>query len=285
MTDEQREDRRAGRWITLAFGASTLGALGFAVVYAWGGQTQLEGIALALAFAGLSVGLRIWARHLVQVGGYVEEHHGFASPPQQQDALTEQFASVARPRRRGLVGMLGLAVAAIGVAALFPLRSLLQPQGSTPHQELSRTPWRAGGLRLVDPEGRPVRPEQVTSETIVIVYPEGHIGKGDAPAFLVRLEAERFTERPPGGDVSGVVAYSLLCTHAGCPIGLYEEGTGQLLCPCHQSVFDLLAAARPISGPAGRSLPGLPIEVDAEGYLVATGDFTAPPGPGFWSLP
>ncbi len=80
-----------------------------------------------------------------------------------------------------------------------------------------------------------------------------------------------------------MVAYSLLCTHAGCPVALYEQGTGRMLCPCHQSAFDLLAGAEPIAGPAGRPLPGLPIAVDTDGYLVARGDFTAPPGPGFWS--
>jgi ubiquinol-cytochrome c reductase iron-sulfur subunit len=115
------------------------------------------------------------------------------------------------------------------------------------------------------------------------VFPEGHVRAGDVPAFAVRLDPARFAVAPPGGHVDGLVAYSLLCTHAGCPVALYEQGAGRVLCPCHQSAFDLLTAARPIAGPAARRLPGLPLMVDGAGYLRATGDFTAPPGPGYWS--
>ncbi len=85
-----------------------------------------------------------------------------------------------------------------------------------------------------------------------------------------------------GWVVDGIVAYSKLCTHVGCPVGLYQAQEALLLCPCHQSTFDVLAGAEPIFGPAARPLPQLPLAVDDEGYLVATGDFEAPVGPGFW---
>ncbi|MFD0822184.1 ubiquinol-cytochrome c reductase iron-sulfur subunit, partial [Micromonospora zhanjiangensis] len=125
----------------------------------------------------------------------------------------------------------------------------------------------------------------VPAGAIVGVFPEGDVTAADAPAFAVRLDPAELTVPPPGGQVDGVVVYSLLCTHAGCPVRLYLKGTGRLLCPCHQSNFDLLAAARPVAGPAARPLPGLPIRLDPAGHLVAAGDFTAPPGPGFWSYP
>jgi ubiquinol-cytochrome c reductase iron-sulfur subunit len=287
MSDQHRRHiRRAERATAAAFAISGLGAVGFAVVYALGGQTQWEGTTLGLAFAGLAAGLGLWARRLLPAGGHVEKHPGFASPDLASDALADRLTELERPWRRAvLVRLLGLAAGTVGLALLFPLRSLLAPGTSRPTRALRHTPWRSGGLRLVTPEGRPVRADEVTPDVVLTIYPEGHVGAGDAPAFLVRLDPSRFSVRPPAGSVAGVVAYSLLCTHAGCPVGVYEQGTGRMFCPCHQSVFDLLAGARPIAGPAGRPLPGLPITVDGDGYLRATGDFTAAPGAGFWSRP
>ncbi len=287
MTEQRnRTVRRAERRIAISFGVSALGAIGFAVVYALGGQTQLEGVALAVAFGGLTVGFATWGAHLAPAGGRVEEHHGFGSDRHGREKLADEVSPPPGYRRRSLLGLLAVALGSIGAAALFPLRSLLQPRGGDPVRELRTTPWSAGGLLLVDGDGKPVRAEDVTPDTILTVHPEGHPEAGDAPAFVVRLVPERFTAPPPGGQVDGgVVAYSLLCTHAGCPVGLLEQGTGHLLCPCHQSVFDLLDGARPVQGPAGRPLPGLPIYVDDTGHLRAAGDFTAPPGPGFWSRP
>jgi ubiquinol-cytochrome c reductase iron-sulfur subunit len=282
MSDQgQRRVRRAEWAIAAAFAVSALGAVGFAVVYSLGGQTQLEGATLGLAFAGIAAGLGLWAKRLLPTGGHVEEHGGFASPELATDALTDRLTGVARPWRRAiLVRLLGLAAGTVGLALLFPLRSLVAPRLRGPVHTLGHTPWRAGGLRLVTPEGRPVRPDEVTADSVLTVYPEGHVGAGDAPAFVVRLDPSRFSSRPPARGVAGVIAYSLLCTHAGCVVGLYEQGTARMLCPCHQSAF---AGAKPIAGPAGRPRPGLPITVDGEGYLRATGDFTAPPGPGYWS--
>ena len=82
--------------------------------------------------------------------------------------------------------------------------------------------------------------------------------------------------------VENIVAYSKICTHAGCPVGLYQAELGLLLCPCHQSTFDVLEWARPVFGPAARSLPQLPLALDDDGYIIATGDFSGPVGPGFW---
>jgi ubiquinol-cytochrome c reductase iron-sulfur subunit len=284
MSDWHRRRIRRAEWAAAsAFAVSALGAVGFALVYALGGQAQLEGATLGLAFAGLAAGMGIWARRLLPGGGHVEEHEGFASPELAGEALADRVTELGRPWRRAiLVRLLGLAAGTVGLALLFPLRSLVAPRLRGPVHLLGHTPWRTGGLRLVTPDGRPVRPDEVTADSVLTVYPEGHVGAGDAPAFLVRLDPSRFSSRPPAGGVAGIVAYSLLCTHTGCAVGLYERGTARMLCPCHQSVFDLLAGARPIAGPAGRPLPGLPITVDGDGFLRATGDFTGPPGPGYW---
>ncbi|UWZ58657.1 Rieske (2Fe-2S) protein [Dactylosporangium aurantiacum] len=261
--------------------------MGFATSYVMGGNTQWLGVSLAAALAGLAYGFAVWGRKLLTKGGYVEPRPALAASQEEEALLADAAGGPQSPvRRRGLVGLLLTATASLGIAALFPLRSLLAFRLPDPVTQLRRTVWRQGGLRLVTPEGQPVRAEDVTEDSIRIVVPEGHRRDGDAPAFVVRLDPARLRRPPSGGSVDGgVVAYSLLCTHAGCPVALYEEGTGRMLCPCHQSAFDLRDGARPIAGPAARPLPGLPLEVDDEGYLRARGDFTAPPGAGFWSLP
>lgn len=278
-------ERTASRGIVAAFLVSAAGAVGFAVTYGLGGNTPWEGVCLAVAFAGLAVGLAVWGRRLVPVGGYVEEHEGFAPPPTEQALTAAVLTAPDSPvRRRGLLAALGLALTAIGVAALFPLRSLLPFDRTRPARARRDTPW-GPGVRLVDAGGRPLRPQDVPAETMVGVFPEGNVDVGDAPAFAVRLDPGRFSRPPAGGQLDGLAVWSLLCTHAGCPVRLYLKGTGRVLCPCHQSSFDLLAGARPIAGPAARPLPGLPVEVGPDGFLRATGDFTAPPGAGFWSRP
>jgi len=281
--ETRRRERAAARRVAGAFGISALGAAGFATVYATGGQTQLEGISLAVAFAGLAFGLGTWARRLLPTGGYVEEHEPFDSPNAERRLAAVALSGPESPvRRRGLLASLMLALVTLGGALLFPLRSLLPFDRARPAHALRTTPW-AAGVRLVREDNSPVRPADVPADTVLGVFPEGHVETGDAPAFAVRLDPARFTTPPPGGDVGGIVVYSLLCTHTGCPVRIYLRGTARMLCPCHQSNFDLLAAARPVAGPAARALPGLPIAVDGDGFLAATGDFTSPPGPGFWS--
>ncbi|WP_406045642.1 Rieske (2Fe-2S) protein [Micromonospora sp. NBC_00898] len=278
-------ERAASRRIVAAFGVSAAGAVGFAVAYVLGGNTRWEGVCLAVAFAGLAVGLAVWGRRFVPVGGYVEEHEGFPPTPREQAMTAAVLTAPDSPvRRRGLLAALGLALTALGAAALFPLRSLLPSGRANPVRARKDTPW-GPGVRLVDDGGRPVRPADVPANTALAVFPEGHVDAGDGPAFAVRLEPERFSRPPAGGHLDGLVVWSLLCTHAGCPVRLYLKGTGRVLCPCHQSSFDLLAGARPVAGPAARALPGLPIEVGPDGFLHATGDFTAPPGAGFWGSP
>ncbi|MFC0531707.1 QcrA and Rieske domain-containing protein [Phytohabitans kaempferiae] len=284
MSDDPRE--RHQRLVTggarIAFATSALAAVGFAVAYVLDWGTQAFGAFLAVAFGGLACGLSLWGRGLMPAGGYVEDRPPLGDP-RERELLAE---TVAEPPagRRGLLGLAGLAVAAIGAALLFPLRSLYPQGGPDPATALSHTPWRSG-VRLMTRDGRPVRLAEVSPDTILIVVPEGHPDEGDAPAFVVRLDPGRFRRPPPAGHVGGVVAYSLLCTHAGCPVSLYEQTSGRMMCPCHQSVFDLQDAAEPVSGPAARPLPGLPITADPDGFLRATGGLTGPPGAGFWSRP
>jgi ubiquinol-cytochrome c reductase iron-sulfur subunit len=272
---------RPERRIAAAFGLTAGAAVGFAVVYSLGGQVQLEGVLLALAFAGLAYGLALWARDLMPNGPFVEEHEPFASTPGERAAFAAEFEQDVRAisRRRLLGRALTLAVGALGTALLFPIRSL----GPRPGQALYHTPWQAGA-QAVTADGQAVRAADLATGSVLTVFPQGYTEAGDAAALLIRVDPGALHPPPErvGWSPDGLVAHSKLCTHAGCPVGLYEQGSSLLFCPCHQSVFDLLDGARPISGPAARPLPQLPIEITPDGYVRARADFDGPVGPGFW---
>jgi ubiquinol-cytochrome c reductase iron-sulfur subunit len=155
----------------------------------------------------------------------------------------------------------------------------------SPDKSLYSRIWK-GGQRLVTSDGTPLSLESLVPGSMATVFPEDQIGDERAQTVLIRvkesllqLPEDRATWAP-----SGYVAYSRVCTHAGCPVGEYEAEQSVLLCPCHQSTFDVLRAAAPTGGPAARPLPQLPLYADADGTLRAGGGFTAPPGPGFWGI-
>lgn len=174
------------------------------------------------------------------------------------------------------------------------LRDLwVTPPGQNPVEELSRTAW-TSGLRIVtDGNYQPIRPEDIPVGGLVSALPinimeiqkEEHNlnARGKAAIILVRMDPEQIrSQQGDGWDYQGILAYSKICTHVGCPIALYEQRTHHLLCPCHQSTFDLADSGDVIFGPAARRMPQLPIGVDEEGFLVAQSDFTEPVGPSFW---
>jgi ubiquinol-cytochrome c reductase iron-sulfur subunit len=262
------------------FGGSVVAAIALAVVYLRGGQPQLEGLFLALALGGLAFGFVWWADRLLPPGPDVQDRCTHESTEAEREAFEHDLerGDVVTSRRL-LLGALGAAVGALGVAALFPIRSL----GPRPGSSLSRTAWRPGS-RLVNEDGSPVKFSEVAVDTLATVFPEGHAGSADSQTVLVRVSEDLIDPRPGREDwaPSGLLAYSKVCTHAGCPVGLYEQDTHQLLCPCHQSAFDVLDGARPVFGPATRSLPQLPLRIDADGYVRAVSDYQEPIGPAYW---
>ena len=137
------------------------------------------------------------------------------------------------------------------------------------------TGW-ADGVRGVDADGRPVRASDLPPGGVVTVWPEGVPRNELAATVVLRLALPAADDTEPPG---AVLAYSRVCTHAGCPVALFRADEGVLYCPCHQATFDATRDAVPVSGPAPTPLPRLPVAVDAEGFLVARGDFDAPPGP------
>jgi ubiquinol-cytochrome c reductase iron-sulfur subunit len=271
----------ATRAVAACFVATVVASIALMGVYILGGQPQVEGILLAIALGGLGAGIVVWAIRLLDAEVEVEERHPLASSAEVR-AAAGTAADVERITRRTLlVRLLVGAGAALAAALAIPVLSLGPQQGHS----LFQTAWRAG-TRLVGEDGDPIRPEDVGMQSVRTVFPEGAVGSADAATLLVRvsrsdlqLDGERLAWAP-----EGCIGYSKICTHAGCPVGLYRAEDNALLCPCHQSTFDVLRGAVPTFGPAARPLPQLPIGVDDDGYLVALGDFPEPVGPSFWNL-
>jgi ubiquinol-cytochrome c reductase iron-sulfur subunit len=285
-------DPRA-EWVVLALllGAAAA-AIGFIVVYSFNHlahQTQYLGLALGLAFALIAAALVVVGKRLI-VTEEVEEDYQLPGHPEAQEDL-EQLVEESGDRftRKRLLLAGGTAAAgALGAALVVPALSLgpLLDSGG-----LYDTPWRRG-VRLVDEHGKPLLLAEIERETFYTAYPQGAdkelLG---SPVVVVRfapsqlhLPAER-RDWAPGG----VVAYSKICTHAGCAIALFRKPTfpvveprPALICPCHYSTFDPTRAAKVIFGPAGRPLPQLPLAADSNGALIAAGNFSGAIGPA-WS--
>jgi ubiquinol-cytochrome c reductase iron-sulfur subunit len=238
-----------------------------------------------LTFMG--VGLIAWGKYLMPRGPFVEERHTLANSPAERDAfaaaIVERGGGVIK-RRKFLGGLLGAGMGIFGVVAAFPLvRSL----GPLPKGTLFHTDW-TKGTYLVDITGRRVHQSDLAIGSIVTVFPEGlqdtDNGQAVDQTVLIRISNQDFVTqkgRETWGP-QGYVAYSKLCTHLGCPVGLYEQELQLLVCPCHQSMFDVTNGCIPNFGPAPRPLPQLPLQFDSSGYLQSQSDFNQPVGPGFW---
>ena len=284
---------RAELVVVALLALAALSAVGFVVVYAVDRiphQTQYLGLALGGAFAFLAAALIVSAHHLV-VTEELEDEYG--APEREEAARVAQVVSESGSRlrrRRLLAAAAGVATAAIGLAALVPAASL------GPIYDLARftrTPWRRG-RRLVDQHGRPIPAAAIHPSELFTAYPE-HADAEEigSPVVLVRLEPDQLHLPPErtGWAAEGIVAYSKICTHAGCAVALYrtplfppvDEPPG-LVCPCHYSTFDPETGGTVVYGPAGRPLPQLPLMIDRRGHLRAAGNFSGPVGPSWWGV-
>jgi ubiquinol-cytochrome c reductase iron-sulfur subunit len=246
------------------------------------------GTALSLAFLFLAFGATIWVRSLMPDVEITEARKPLASAPEDRAAFAETFEEgadasqfVKRPllRRTLIAATLPIAVAPV---------VLLRDMGPLPGTSLRHTVWRKG-LRLIeDVTNTPIRPADFSSPGgMITVIPEGYQDDDDAlakAATIIIKFGPGELQHPTvlNWTVDGIVAYSKICTHVGCPASLYEQTTHHILCPCHQSTFDAPRGAQVIFGPAARPLPQLPITTNAQGYLVAQSDFHEPVGPSFW---
>lgn len=275
----------AEKVVAISFIVSVAGTIGLGVIYWLGGQAQWEGAFLFAALAGIGVGIVTWGKYLVPQGPYVQERHELKSEPTDVEAM---HASLSRglgqlERRKFLLRLLGGAVGVFGIINLFPfLRSL----GPLPGKSLFVTNWKKGSA-LVTADGRMVTASDLEVGGVLTVFPEGWENTPEnAIDQVILVRAANFDlVTKPGRETwgpQGYLAFSKVCTHAGCPVGLYQELTQQLLCPCHQSLFDVLTGATNVFGPAPRPLPQLPLYIDASGVLRSQSGFDEPVGPGFW---
>ena len=259
----------------------------------WSNLTIGLGLAIAVFFIGAAA--VHWAKTLMPDEEMVEERHDIRSTDETREVaagiITEGLEESGIARRPVIVTAMVAALAALPIAVLAPLSTL----GPLPGNKLHHTFWGHNpGQRLArDHDGTPIKLSDVAMNSIFHVMPEGltretehHIEeRAKAAAVIVRFDPKLGkNEESMAMGVEGVLAFSKICTHVGCPVALYEQQTHHMLCPCHQSTFDVTDGAKVIFGPAHRPLPQLPIEVDAEGYLVAPGDFIEPVGPSFWNI-
>jgi ubiquinol-cytochrome c reductase iron-sulfur subunit len=277
-----RHPERAERAIAVSFVIATVGGLALAVTYWLGGQTQTEGALLFVCLGALGFGITLWGKDLMAQGPFVQDRENLIGTEEDKRAFKEAFVrgEESFDRRRFLLRLLLGGVGALGVALIFPIRSL----GPNPRRTLFQTQWRKGS-RMVRGDGSPVRVTDLAVGGVLTVFPEGAIGSSDSQTLLLRPATTPTVTRRGRENWSpaGYLAFSKVCTHAGCPVGLYEQDRKQLLCPCHQSTFDVLQGCQPSFGPATRALPQLQIMVDESGYVRAVDDFAEPIGPGFWN--
>jgi ubiquinol-cytochrome c reductase iron-sulfur subunit len=264
------------------------------------------GVSMGVSLLGIGVGAIHWAKTMMPDQEIVEERHPQRSSDAQRRKATDLILGGGEAAQLGRRPILKYSLG--GALGLFALPFVLQVAGSlgnvTQTDELAETLWdikpQADGsagqpIRLMrDPEMTPVKASDVTIGSVFHIMPETlkdstHVleDKAKAAVLLMRLDPAQFSGDDKGQKAlswgyQGIVAYSKICTHVGCAVGLYEQQTHHLLCPCHQSTFDVTRDCEVIFGPAKRPLPQLKITVDGSGYLVATQGFTEPVGPSFW---
>jgi len=302
---ERRVERTVAMMFLLAGGAATA----FLVAYIWwpyqyeaGANltklyTPVLGLTLALTLAGISFGVIIWAKRLLPHEVAVEKRHVGGSPADERKLTAASLVNIVDETDVARRPLLKFAVVAgllpVGAVAVVPLVGGLLKNPHNP-DALLHTGF-APGVRLVRKDMSPIRPEDVSVggvETVFPGIPGGTTNEyADSPTLLFHLRDEDAAAAAKSANADPVnkdsmylnfVAYSKICTHAGCPASLYEQQTHKLLCPCHQSQFKVTENARPVFGPATRPLPMLPITVDADGFFAAKSDYKVPIGPGFW---
>lgn len=303
---DPRAAKRAERQVAILFTLSALGTILFIVSYIYIpldifvflpilGSTNAHqlflGLGLTFSMFFIGAGAIQWAKTLMPDNEVIAERHEFRSTDEDRSGLiatVKEGADAAGLGRRSLIKRtLGLSLGLVGLSPLLLLRDL----GPLPGKQLETTSWAAGVRLVTDPGGRPVKPSDLEVGAVAQILPELPAGEhrtlsniAKDAVLLIRLRPEDFQLSPErlSWTHEGIIAFSKICSHMGCAVALYEQQTKHLLCPCHQSTFDVPRAAKVIFGPAARPLPQLAITVDSEGYLVAQQGFTEPVGPSFW---
>jgi quinol---cytochrome c reductase iron-sulfur subunit len=303
---DERAAKRSERAVALLFTVSMLATIGFIASYVtipidkivyifpFGYVSALNftlGLTLGLALFCIGAGAVHWARTLMSDEEMPQERHPIEADPEVKAKVLADFRQGAKESQIGRRKLIRNTM--FGALAMVPLSGLmlLRDLGPLPEGKLRHTAWRKG-LQLINMNtNQPLRPEDIQVGSLTFAQPQGfseddpnyQTELAKAALMLVRLHPQDIKDkRELDWSHDGIVAFSKICTHVGCPISLYEQQTHHVLCPCHQSTFDLSDGGRVIFGPAGHALPQLQIGVNAQGNLEALGDFTEPVGPSFW---
>lgn len=278
---------RTARLIGLAFLAGALSFVAMLWAYVTNQSAWVYGGTMGLGFMLIGVGAVAFGKYLLPKGPFVEERHVVRSTDVERQAMAAALLQRGRwVGRRKVLG--GLFASSMGVFTVGAVWGVLRSMGPMPGKTLFSTDWKRGSY-LVDSTGRRIHEGDLSVGGVISsIFPEGFQGTERGMAvdqtILIRLDSRDFTTKS-GRETwgpKGFVAYSKLCSHLGCPVGLYEQQLQLLVCPCHQSMFDVTKAAQPTFGPAPRPLPQLALYIDKQGFLRSQHDYLEPVGPGFW---
>ncbi|MGW4350840.1 cytochrome bc1 complex Rieske iron-sulfur subunit [Nocardia sp. NPDC004582] len=276
--------------------------------------TPLYGLTLGIAVLAIGIAVVLIRKHFIPAEISIQDRHDGPSSEVNRRTLVAQLQDAAETstlgRRKLITRTAGLGAGLVGVGALFVfvggmIKNPWAKRDKSPLWVSGWTPDYPGEtVYLRRDTGRPedivlVKPEDLDGGAMETVFPWKESWRGDEHATLQSLRGIRnavmlIRLRPHDAQTAikrkgqesfnygDYFAYSKICTHLGCPTSLFEQQTNRILCPCHQSQFSATEWGKPVFGPAARALPQLPITVNADGYLVAAGDFIEPLGPAYW---
>jgi ubiquinol-cytochrome c reductase iron-sulfur subunit len=281
---------RAEAIVLLLLAVVPLGALAFSIVYFTNASTQLLGLSIGGALVLLSIACAVAAVKVLPQEEGVEPRPELDRDEEAEQALAEyEKAGDAVSRRTLLKLAAGGSVAAVGGALALPALSL----GPDADRALTESPWRRG-VRLVDEHDRPVAAADLDVGAFTTAFPEGASKDAVAsPLIVVRVSPGELhlPDDRRNWAPQGILAFSKICTHAGCAVSEFRyplfnptSPPPAVVCPCHLSTFDVTTGGDVTFGPAGRPLPQLPLAIGADGNLVAAGDFSGRPGPSWWGV-
>ena len=297
---DKQAERRVGGLFLFSIAASVFAIVAYIIFPITPGDpgsirinNLMLGLGISLGLIAIGLGSIYWAKNLMKDGEWTEPRHGTRGTEATREAAAEVFRLGNEESGFGRRALIRNSL--IGALVVSPLPAVVMFRDLAPLADpvplLKKTLWDTNVRLARDPSGTPIKASEVTLGSVFHVIPENLLDSADkleekakSAVLLMRLKPEDLNVSPERADwnYQGIVAYSKICTHVGCPVALYEQQTHHLLCPCHQSQFDITHEAKVIFGPAKRALPQLPITVDAEGYLVARSDFHEPVGPSFW---
>jgi ubiquinol-cytochrome c reductase iron-sulfur subunit len=282
--------KRAEGIVLAMLGIAAAAAVMFVIAYALEWSTQILGLSLGAAFAFIAIALVLAGKRVAPGEVVAEERPGLGDEGEQL-ALEQDIERGGRgvSRRAVLLGGAAATGTALSAALVLPVASL----GPKPGDQIGASPWRRG-TRVLDEEGVHLAPADIALGGFVTGYPEGSDRRElGSPIVLVKLRPDELDLPADRSDwdADGILAFSKICTHAGCTINLFRyplyEPTSPgpaLVCPCHYSTFDVTTGGDRIFGPAGRALPQLPLDLDGDGRLIAGGEFSGAIGPSWWGV-